>query len=189
MKIVVGLGNPDKKYLKTFHNVGFMVLDAAAQKLNLKIKKSRCRSLIAESNLNGQKFVLAMPQTYMNLSGEAVLSLIQNFKASADDLLVVYDDCDLDLGMLRLRTTGSAGTHNGMKNIINLLNTENFKRLRIGIGKPPANFPLADYVLSDIPSDSRHTMFEAILRASDCIIDWLNGQTFDTVMQQYNGQA
>ena len=187
MKIVVGLGNPDKKYIRTFHNMGFMVLEAAAQKLDIKIKKSRSRSLIAEANFKGEKFVFALPQTYMNLSGEAVLLLLDNFKASIDDLLIVYDDCDLDAGVLRLRTLGSAGTHNGMKSIITCLKTENFKRLRVGIGKPPVNYPLADYVLSDIPEVLRQTMFDAIIRASDCVIDWLSGVTFDNVMQNYNG--
>lgn len=187
MKIVVGLGNPDKKYFRTFHNAGFMVLEAAAQKLDLKIKKSRSKSLISEANLKGEKFVLAQPQTYMNLSGEAVLSLLDSFKASIDDLLVVYDDCDLDAGVLRLRTSGSAGTHNGMKSIVTCLKTENFKRLRVGIDKPPVNYPLADYVLSDIPQGLRQTMFDAVMRASTCVIDWLNGASFDTIMQNYNG--
>lgn len=167
--------------------MGFMVLEATAQKLDVKIKKSRCKSLIAETNLKGEKFVLATPQTYMNLSGEAVISLLETFDATPDDLLVVYDDCDLHAGALRLRTSGSAGTHNGMRNIINCLKTQDFKRLRVGIGSAPPNISLADYVLSDIPSDMRQTMFDTIMRASDGIIEWLNGTPFDTVMQKYNG--
>ncbi|NLC16555.1 MAG: aminoacyl-tRNA hydrolase [Clostridiales bacterium] len=186
MKIIVGLGNPGKKYLRAFHNVGFMALEAAAQKLNLKIKKLRCKSLIAESNLNGNKFVLACPQTYMNLSGEAVVLLLQKFKSTLDELLVVYDDADISLGSLRLRPWGGAGSHNGMKNIIHCLGSEQFKRLRIGIGPPSEHIPLHEYVLQDIPLDLRQAMFEAIMRASDSIIDWIGGAPFDAVMQNYN---
>ncbi|HHW90462.1 MAG TPA: aminoacyl-tRNA hydrolase [Clostridiales bacterium] len=186
MKIIVGLGNPGKKYLRAFHNIGFMTLEAVAQKLNIKIKKLRCKSLIAESNLNGNKFVLACPQTYMNLSGEAVVLLLEKFKSDLDELLVVYDDADIGLGSIRLRPWGSAGTHNGMKNIIQSLGSEQFKRLRIGIGPPPEHVPLHEYVLQDIPKDLRQTMFEAIMSASDSIIDWINGAPFDAIMQNYN---
>ncbi|HEY8423535.1 MAG TPA: aminoacyl-tRNA hydrolase [Clostridia bacterium] len=186
MKIIVGLGNPGSKYLRTFHNAGFMTLEACAQKLGIKIKKLRCKSLIAESNLNGNKFVLACPQTFMNLSGEAVSLLLQTYKSGLDELLVVYDDADLNLGAIRLRAQGSAGTHNGMRNIVQMLGSENFKRLRIGIGKPPENVPLEHYVLQDIPQSMREPMFDAIMRASDGIIDWINGVPFETVMQNYN---
>ncbi|HEY8418848.1 MAG TPA: aminoacyl-tRNA hydrolase [Clostridia bacterium] len=185
MKIIVGLGNPGSKYLRTFHNIGFMTLEAAAQKLDIKIKKLRCKSLIAESNLGGNKFVLACPQTYMNLSGEAVSSLLQTYKADLDELLVVYDDADLNLGAIRIRPHGSAGTHNGMRNIVHCLDSENFKRMRIGIGKPE-HMPLEDYVLRDIPMEARQIMFDAIMRASDAIIDWINGAPFETIMQNYN---
>lgn len=187
MKIAVGLGNPDSKYLRTFHNMGFMAIDAAAQKLNVKIKKSRGYSLIAEININGEKCILAKPQTYMNLSGQAVAELLKKFKADIDDLMILYDDADLDAGILRLRNFGSAGTHNGMRNIIANLQNENFKRLRIGIGKPPQNIPIADYVLSDIPENLRQIIFESIMRSSDALIDWLQGQDFEQVMQKYNG--
>lgn len=186
MKIIVGLGNPGAKYLRTFHNVGFMTLEAVAQKLDVKIKKLRCKSLIAEANLSGNKFVLACPQTFMNLSGEAVRLLLQTFKSSLDELLVVYDDADLNLGALRLRPWGSAGTHNGMRNIVHCLDSEQFKRLRIGIGRPPENVPIDDYVMRDIPQEARQTMFDSIMSASDCIIDWIQGTPFDTIMQNYN---
>ncbi|HEY8444211.1 MAG TPA: aminoacyl-tRNA hydrolase [Clostridia bacterium] len=186
MKIIVGLGNPGSKYIRTFHNAGFMTLEAAAQKLDIKIKKLRCKSLIAEGNLDGNKFVLACPQTFMNLSGEAVLSLLQTFKADLDELLVIYDDADLNLGAIRIRPRGSAGTHNGMRNIVACLDSENFKRMRIGIGKPPENVPLEDYVLRDIPTEAREAMFDAIMRASDAVIDWIRGEPFEAIMQNYN---
>jgi PTH1 family peptidyl-tRNA hydrolase len=185
MKIIVGLGNPGSKYLRTFHNLGFMTLEAVAQKLNIKIKKLRCKSLIAEAKIGGNKFVLACPQTYMNLSGEAVSLLFQNFKAGLDELLVVYDDADLNMGSIRIRPHGSAGTHNGMKSIVHCLDSEDFKRLRIGIGKPE-HIPLEDYVLKDIPTEARQAMFDAIMRASDAVIEWIRGAPFETIMQNYN---
>ena len=120
MYIVVGLGNPDKKYEHTRHNVGFDVLSVLSTQLNIPITKLRCKSLVGEGSIGGERVVLAAPQTYMNLSGEAVVQLMNWYKVKPQNLIIVYDDVDLDAGRLRVRATGSAGTHNGMRSIIGL---------------------------------------------------------------------
>ena len=141
MKIVVGLGNFGDKYAYTFHNMGFLSIEVLADKLGLKFDKKECDSLVAVGYKGGEKVVLAKPLTYMNLSGVAVKQLLAKNKATPADLLVIYDDIDLPKGNIRVRPKGSAGTHNGMRNIIAEIKTEEFRRVRIGIGKPPENVP------------------------------------------------
>ena len=166
MKIVVGLGNFGDKYAYTFHNMGFLSIELLADRLGLKFDKKECDSLVAVGYKGGEKVVLAKPLTYMNLSGVAVKQLLAKNKATPDDLIVIYDDIDLPKGNIRVRPKGSAGTHNGMRNIIAEIKTENFRRVRIGIGKPPENVPLADYVLSDVPKAERETMYKAFENAA-----------------------
>ena len=126
MYLIVGLGNPEKKYLNTWHNVGFMCLDRLAEKLDVSFDKSECRCVTAHAKLNGEKVILAKPLTYMNLSGEAVQELVHKYKVEKGNLVVAYDDVDLPLGSVRIRKFGSAGTHNGMKNIVQMLPPPNF---------------------------------------------------------------
>ncbi len=136
MKLIVGLGNPGRQYADTKHNIGFMVVDYLAGKLGIKVDKIKFKSIIGEGFVGTEKIVLAKPQTYMNLSGEAVLDMVQWYKPEPQDMLVIFDDMDLPLGKLRLRMKGSAGGHNGMKSIIYLVQSDEFPRLRIGIGRP-----------------------------------------------------
>lgn len=189
MKLIVGLGNPGKKYERTFHNVGFMVLQQMADIMEVKIKKKECQSLTAEFFVSGERIVLACPQTFMNLSGQAVVELMGRYKADLSDLLIVYDDADLEVGELRLRLSGSAGTHNGMRNIIFNLDAQEFKRLRVGIGKPPQNIPIADYVLGNIPASISIEMKKAVFAAAEAALKWTAGWDFDKVMQEYNGRV
>ena len=156
MVLIVGLGNPGPKYEKTRHNAGFWIVDALAEAFGWKwSKKLFINALVAEGNIDGNKVVLAKPQTYMNRSGEAVGKLAKKYKMTPEQTIVVYDDVDIELGDTRWRESGSAGGHNGMKSIIKHLGTQDFPRLRIGIGSPPERVPLEDYVLGNMNASDR----------------------------------
>jgi len=155
-KLIIGLGNPGKQYEHTRHNAGFLVVDALANELDLSwSKKLFINALVAEGNVDGQKVILAKPQTFMNRSGQAVAKLMKRYKVTTDALVIVYDDVDIEQGALRFREEGSAGGHNGMKSIIQMINTQAFARLRIGIGKPPERAPLEDYVLGKMSTEEQ----------------------------------
>jgi len=172
MYVIVGLGNPGRKYEHTRHNVGFDVLEVLSQKHNIPMRKLRCKAAIGEGTINGQKVVLAQPQTFMNLSGESVVQLLNWYKPEEDQLIVVYDDVDLQEGKLRFRPSGSAGTHNGMRNIIYLMGRDNFPRVRVGIGRPAEGWDMADWVLSGYNTpELRKTMFDAYMNAADVIAE------------------
>ena len=180
--IIVGLGNPDKKYFDTYHNIGFCFIDKLSSKLDIKVKKKECKSLTGEgfiereeqqidpktgkiqTKIIKEKIILAKPQTYMNLSGEAVLELVKKYKFSLDEILIVLDDIDIEAGTYRYRENGSGGTHNGLRNIVQLLKSQDFKRIRIGIGKDE-RMDLADYVLSKISKENKEKINEAMERA------------------------
>lgn len=186
MRLIVGLGNPGERYEHTRHNVGFDVIALLSQRLNIPVNRLRHRALIGEGQVNGEKIILCQPQTYMNLSGEAVQELLHWYKLPPENLLVVYDDIDLAPGWLRIRREGSAGTHNGMRSIVACIGTEAFPRIRVGIGGRPDEFELADWVLSryNTPED-RQIAFDAYTRAGDAILDWIaNG--VDSAMNRYN---
>ncbi len=173
MHLIVGLGNPGTKYAHTRHNVGFDVVEVLSQKTGITAWRDRCKASVAEGLYKGEKLVLARPQTFMNLSGVSVLALAQWFKAEPSQVLVVYDDIDLPLGKLRLRASGSAGTHNGMRSIIEEYRRQDFPRLRVGIGPKPENFELADFVLSHYAGEAeRKVQFDAFLRAADAALVW-----------------
>ena len=146
--LVVGLGNPGTKYVDTRHNAGFEMIDSIAASIGVKIKKAKCRALIAEGSLGGKRIVLAKPQTYMNLSGEAVAALLKYYKIPQEKLIVIYDDKDFPISKFKIRESGSAGGHNGIKNIITMLKTDKFARIRIGIGQPPEHIDIIDHVLT-----------------------------------------
>ena len=185
MYLVVGLGNPEKKYLNTWHNVGFMCLDRLAQKLQVSFDKGECRCVTAHAKVNGQKVILAKPLTYMNLSGEAVQELVHKYKVEKGNLVVAYDDVDLPLGSVRIRKFGSAGTHNGMKNIVHMLNTTDIPRVRVGIGKDTP-MELIDYVLSQVTEQDHELLDTALDNAAEALFDFVNGTDFDVVMQHHN---
>lgn len=172
MYVVVGLGNPGRKYEHTRHNVGFDVIEVLSQKYNIPILKLRFKAEIGEGTIRGQRVVLARPQTFMNLSGESVVELTNWYKPEDDQLIVVYDDVDLPEGRLRFRPNGSAGTHNGMRNIIYLLGRDNFPRVRVGIGRPAEGWDMKDWVLSGYQTkELRETMFAAYMGAADVIAE------------------
>lgn len=186
MKLIVGLGNYGDKYEGTYHNMGFWCMDLLAKKLGLKFKKIMGRAITAEGFIKGEKYVLAKPLTYMNLSGESVRELMGITNAALKDLCVVFDDIDVDKGMLRLRETGSGGTHNGMRNIIDVIKSQDFFRVRVGIGRPTGEIDLADYVLSRVNKAEYDLMLTAADHASDACIDYLNGVSPLLIMQKYN---
>lgn len=174
MFLVVGLGNPGSKYEHTRHNVGFDVVDILSQKFDIPVRKSRCKAITGEGVINGQKVALALPQTFMNLSGESVVQLINWYKPEEGQLIVVYDDIDLPEGKVRFRPSGSAGTHNGMRNIIYLMGRDNFPRVRVGIGRPPEYMDLKDYVLQGYNTrELRQTMFDGYMLAADVIAEYI----------------
>lgn len=175
MHIIIGLGNPGREYQRTRHNVGFDVLDVLSEKTGIALTKSAMHGLIGEGFVGGEKVALVKPQTYMNLSGQCVTELVSWYKAPMENTLVIYDDIDLPLGKLRLRANGSAGTHNGMRSVIGLLGRQDFPRLRVGVGRKPEGWELADWVLSHYQTEEeRKTQFDAFLLAADTVIDWVN---------------
>ncbi len=190
MKLIVGLGNPEDKYKNTFHNLGFMCADIIADKLNLTFNKQKCRAMIAETNISGQKVIIAKPLTFMNLSGESVRELVNFYKIETKDLLVFFDDYDLIKGTVRIREKGSAGTHNGMRNIVSELGKMDFPRVRIGF-KPTEelNVPLINYVLSGIKESDKEVYQKAIEIAGCAGYDFAYGKPIQEIMQRYNTKS
>ncbi len=171
MKLIVGLGNPGSKYAATRHNIGFTVIDYLAGALDISIDRAKFKSLVGEGFRDGGKIVLAKPQTYMNLSGEALLDMVNWYKADLQDILVIYDDMDLPLGKLRLRIKGGAGGHNGMKSIIYMLQSEEFPRLRIGLGRPEnGHLDNIDFVLGKFTDEEAKIMGETVKKASEAVL-------------------
>lgn len=187
MFIIVGLGNPEQKYFKTFHNMGYLAVGDAANILGVKFKKRECEALTAEAHINGEKIILAQPTTYMNNSGRAVKQLLAKYKATPDELVVIYDDYDIPKGKIRIRAEGSAGTHNGMRSIIAETGTQNFKRIRIGIRDPEVNIPIIDYVLSNVREQDYDLFVTACNRAAEAAVELAKGTPFERVMTDFNG--
>ena len=187
MKLIVGLGNPDDKYKNTFHNLGFMSVEKAAEILGVEFNKTKCRALVAETKIGAEKVILAKPQTYMNLSGESVRELVNFYKIDSKDVLVIYDDYDLFKGALRIRESGSAGTHNGMRNIVQELGHGNFPRVRIGFKPTEAiQIPIINYVLSGISEVDKPVYSKTIESASKAAVEFARGISIQDVMQRYN---
>ncbi|MCL2618720.1 MAG: aminoacyl-tRNA hydrolase [Defluviitaleaceae bacterium] len=188
MKFIIGLGNPGRDYAGTRHNIGFEVIDRIAADVGVEINRAKHRAHFGEGFLGTRKIVLVKPQTYMNLSGECVRDILHFYKRTPSDMIVVYDDCDLALGQIRIRERGSAGSHNGMKNIVYQLETDEFVRVRVGIGEKPPRMELANYVLSKF---AKHELEEAAAgaeKAADAAIAVLKeGAT--AAMNKFNVKA
>lgn len=184
--LVVGLGNPGAKYENTRHNVGFMTADALAARSGEPIRCIKYHALTSEAVIGGQSVLLMKPTTFMNLSGQAVGEAARFYKIPADHVLVISDDVDLPLGKLRIRKSGSAGGHNGLKNIIQLLGTDQFPRLKIGVGgKPHPDYDMADWVLGQFQGEDKKTIDAAVTRAADAV-ECLLADGIDRAMNQYN---
>ena len=170
IKLVVGLGNPGKEYERTRHNVGFMVVDELVRKLRLKNFSEESLSHVYRARIAGREVLLAKPQTYMNNSGLAVVNLLEENRIEPKEMLVVYDDLDLPLGMTRLRLEGSSGGHRGVESIIKSIGTEKFPRLKIGIGRPKRKEDVVNYVLSPFSKEEEETVRAVIKKASECVL-------------------
>ncbi|MBC2178410.1 aminoacyl-tRNA hydrolase [Listeria booriae] len=184
MKMIVGLGNPGKKYERTRHNVGFMVVDELSFRHQTPWKKSKFNGMISNIVVNGEKVLLVKPLTFMNLSGECVRPLMDYYDIPVEDVLIVYDDLDLPTGKIRLRQKGGAGGHNGMKSLIQHLKTQEFNRIRVGVDRP-ANGDVINYVLGDFPKAEQPDIIAAIKQSADAIEAW-PGKSFQDVMNSFN---
>ena len=186
MLVIVGLGNPDDKYQGTRHNVGFDVIDLLAEKYNIAVDTKKHRAYIGKGIIGGQKVILAKPQTYMNLSGESVRSLVEYYKVDPEtELLIIFDDISLDVGQLRIRKKGSAGGHNGIKNIIANLGTSVFQRIKVGVGEKPKGYDLADYVRGRFSKEERELIKEGFECAAEAVAMITAGE-IDQAMNKYN---
>ena len=185
MKIFVGLGNPTAEYAATKHNVGFMLADRLADKLETSTWRERFNALVAETFLGGEKILLVKPQTFMNLSGEAVAPLMNFYKLDAANLTVAHDDMDLPLGMIRLRPKGSGGGHRGVASIIQNLGVQNFPRVRIGVGRPPANWTVNHHVLSPFTAEDAEKISAALDELVPAVI-CIFREGIDNAMNKFN---
>lgn len=185
MHIIVGLGNPGIKFKGTRHNIGFEVLDYMAEKYGVKLNKIKFKSLYNIVEINGKKVMLLKPQTYMNKSGEAVLEAREFYKVPTSNIIVVQDDIDIDLGRLKIKKKGSAGTHNGLKSIIQLLKDDQFPRLKLGIGKAENGEDLAVFVLGKFKPDEKPIIEELVLRAVESL-ESIVKENIDAAMNKYN---
>ena len=185
MYLIVGLGNPEEKYSNTRHNMGFDVINELSKECDIKVSKSKFDALYGMGEIDSKKVILVKPQTYMNLSGESIIKFKKFYKISNKNIIVIYDDMDLKIGDIRLKAKGSAGSHNGMKSVIENLNTEEFIRIRVGIGTPENKDDMINYVIGQISKREREILDNSIIKAKDSVIEILeNG--IDIAMNKFN---
>jgi len=188
LTVIVGLGNPGRKYENTRHNAGFMAVDLLADKYGIKVNSLRHKALTGDGMIEGKRVLLAKPQTFMNLSGESVRDIVEYYRVPMENLVVIYDDADLPAGALRIRPKGSSGTHNGMRSIIYHLQSDAFPRIRIGIGKAPEGWDLADYVLGEFGSEEADTVGDCIRRAAEAAAV-IVAEGIEKAMSRFNGNG
>lgn len=184
MHLIVGLGNPGKEYEKTRHNAGFMVLDELAKKLNVQFDKNKFKGKIAEGRIGTKKVLLLKPETYMNLSGESIVEAADFYKIPNEEILVIFDDVSLEVGKLRIRKKGSSGGHNGIKSTIFHLSTENFPRIKVGVGAPKHD--MVNHVLGKFQEEELEKMDKTIAASVDAVFAILNNGV-DSAISEYNG--
>ncbi len=184
MFLIVGLGNPGKDYVETRHNAGFMVMDVLAEKMNAKFDRRKFKGQVAEGRIGVEKVVLLKPETFMNLSGESLIEAANFYKLDENKILVVFDDVSLDVGKIRIRKKGSAGGHNGIKSIISHLGTENFPRIKVGVGA--AKRDMVRHVLGKFTSEEKLILDQSLLAASDAVFAIL-GNGIDSAISEFNG--
>lgn len=186
--IIIGLGNKGFSYKNTYHNMGFDVVSKLAKELGVRFSHTECKAKTAVTNVNGKRVVLAKPETYMNLSGESVRELMGKYKETADGIIVIYDDIDIAIGTIRARNAGSAGTHNGMRNIVECLNGNTaFKRIRIGTGFDHGNVPLYNVVLSKVKGENKTLVDASTDFVANELLSFLKDGDFDKLMRNVNG--
>ena len=185
MYLIVGLGNPENDYARTRHNMGFEVINKIADKFDIQVNKSKFKALYGMGMINDEKVILLKPQTYMNLSGEAVQEVVDFYKLENKDIIVIYDDIDTRPGKIRIRKSGGPGTHNGMKSVVSSLNSEDFVRIRVGIGSPEFKGDLINYVLGYIPDEQYEVLQDGIELASESVEEILKNGV-DIAMNKFN---
>ncbi len=185
MLLIIGLGNPEDEYSNTRHNMGFDVINKIAKQNNIDITKTKFKGLCGSGNIAGSKVVLLKPQTYMNLSGQAINQYMAFYKITPQDIIVVYDDIDTEPGKIRIKKQGSAGTHNGMKSVISCIGTENFIRVRVGIGIPEFKNDLMNYVIGKIKNDDKEILEQGVNKAAQAIIEIIKNGV-EPAMNLYN---
>lgn len=188
MRWIVGLGNPGPTYANTRHNAGFMVIDELARRWNIDVGTQKCKALFGETRVGNVKVALLKPMTYMNLSGESLRAYMDYYKVKLEDLIVVYDDLDTEVGRIRLRLQGSPGGHNGIKSIIQHTGTQTFNRVRVGISRPKPGMVISDYVLSSFAKAEQEGLRKSIEDSCDAIEFSLNN-SFEQTMAKFNAKG
>ena len=185
MYLIVGLGNPEEDYSKTRHNMGFNVINKLSSKYEIEVNKKKFDSLYGEGMIENQKVILLKPQTYMNLSGKAIIQVVNFYKIPLDNVCVIYDDMDIEPGQIKIRKKGGAGSHNGMKSVVAELNSEEFARIRVGIGTPKFKDDSINYVIGAIPEEEVKVLEEATTKAAEAMIEILK-DGIDIAMNKFN---
>lgn len=185
MYLIVGLGNPEKDYSNTRHNMGFNTINKLAKQYEIEVIKSKFKGLYGTGMIEGEKVILLKPQTFMNLSGESIKEVIQFYKMEIEQLIVIYDDIDIEPGTIKIRKAGGPGTHNGMKSVVHELNTQNFKRVRVGIGMPEDKEDLIEYVIGAIPEEDKEKLEKGTDLAKEAVIEIIK-KGIDVAMNQFN---
>ena len=185
MYLIIGLGNPEEEYSKTRHNMGFNAINKIAEKYDIKMKKTKFNGIYGSGNIEGEKVMLIKPQTYMNLSGKCVKEFLDFYKIEKEKMIIIYDDMDVEPGKIKIRKQGSAGSHNGMKSIISEIQTQEFPRIRIGIGRPIHENDKINYVIGNIPEEEMEKLEEGIEKAKEATIDIL-AKGIDYAMNKFN---
>lgn len=185
MYLIVGLGNPENEYANTRHNMGFDAINHLSRKLNINVNKEKFKGIYGDTILNGEKVILLKPQTYMNLSGESIIQFKQFYKIPPENIIVIYDDIDVDVGKIKIRKKGGPGSHNGMKSVVKELKSEDFPRIRVGIGKPMFKEMMIGYVLEKLNGNEREILEESTKLAANAIYDIITSG-IDKAMNMYN---
>lgn len=185
MYLIVGLGNPESDYSKTRHNMGFNVINKLSEKYGIEVNKSKFKGFVGSGIIEGEKVILLKPQTFMNLSGESVIEAMNFYKVQENELIVIYDDVDINPGNIRIRRNGTAGTHNGMRSIVEHIKTENFIRVRVGIGKPKEHIDMISHVIGHIPEEDKKALEEGTDVAKDAVIEIIKNSV-DSAMNKFN---
>ena len=184
MYLIVGLGNPEEEYSNTRHTMGFNVINKLAEEYKIEVNKNKFDALLGTGSIEGEKVILLKPQTYMNLSGKSIIQVVNFYKIPLQNVFVIYDDIDIAPGLIRIRKKGSSGSHNGMKSVVAELNSEDFARIRVGIGKPENN-DMINYVIGKIPKEGQEPLEEGVLKAKQAVVEILkNG--LDRAMNKFN---
>ena len=186
--LIVGFGNPGREYRENRHNIGFMLIDRLSMRLDARMRRMQSKALLGSATYRDAKVILAKPQTFMNLSGQAVQGLVRFYKVPLENIMIAHDDLDLPFGVLRLRPDGGAGGQKGVKSTIEHLGTQDFPRLRLGIGRPPGRMDAAAYVLQDFAKGDEQILSETLERAADSVLTFIDFG-LDKAMNQFNGQA